>query len=191
MEYEVHIRSTTPAATVQDLRTQIAKPGPLFPPEDILESLLSPKDDLRGISDLITKTKALLESPLDRNALLRVQNYLHHLYHRYNRIVYDDTRQNMYETCVTEFQTLLNQYNSAEDTAVVDELISPKSNDNPELQSATSSSNINVSSDRGLVADLAKIRFDGKSCVCSFIQCITEFSKARNISSERLLSLST
>lgn len=191
LEYEVHIRGASPAATVQELRKQIAKLGPLFPSEDILESPLSPEDDLRGISDVLTKTKALLESPLDRNALLRAQNYLHHLYHRFNRIDCDDTTQQAFEICVAEFQTLFNQYNSVKDTAVVDKLIAPTSNGNPELQSAAQPLNINVSCDRGLVGDLTKIKFDGKSCVRSFIQRLTEFSKARNISSAKLLSVAT
>ncbi|XP_073951830.1 uncharacterized protein [Choristoneura fumiferana] len=191
LEYEVQIRGSTPAATVQDLRKQIAKLGPLFPSEDILESSLDVNDDLRGITDVLAKVKSFLDSPLDRNALLRVQNYLHHLYHRLNRLIIDAKTHNAHETCVKEFQTLYDRFNSVKDTTVVDRLIAPVDTNSTEQQSAVPPLNINVSCDRGVVGELTRIRFDGKSCVRSFIQRINEFSKARNISSSKLLSFAT
>ncbi|VVD04643.1 unnamed protein product [Leptidea sinapis] len=89
LEYEVLIRGTSPAFTVQELRKQICKLGPLFPSEDILESSLPISDDLKGASDVLPKIKSLLESPFDRNLLLRIENLLNHLYHRLNRITCD------------------------------------------------------------------------------------------------------
>lgn len=190
LEYEVQIRGGSPG-TVQDLRKQIAKLGPLFPSEDILESSLDMADDLKGVSDVLTKTRSLLDGPVDRNALLRVQNYLHHLYHRLNRLIFDAKTQNAYETCVTEFQTLFDRYTSVKESAAVDKLIGSTTSASSEMHSAVPPLNINVSCDRGSVGELGKFKFDGKSCVRSFIQRITEFSKARNIASSKLLSFAT
>lgn len=192
LEYEVQIRGTTPAATVQDLRKQIAKLGPQYPSEDILESPFSVAEDLKGISDVLTKVRSLLDSQLDRNAMMRAQNYLHHLYHRLNRLAVDDSTQHAREACVTEFQSLFNLFNSLKETNIEDNLIAPIASSNPEQLSAGGTPfNINVSCDRSVAGELTKIRYDGKSCVRSFIQRITEFSKARNVSSSKLLSFAT
>lgn len=91
---------------------------------------------------------------------------------------------------LTDFQTLFDKYNSVKDTIIADKLITTSGN-NAEVQSAVPPLNINVSCDRGLSSDLTKIKFDRKSCVRSFIQLITEFSKVRNISSDKLLPFST
>lgn len=188
LEYEVIIRGTSPASTVQELRKQITKLGPLFPSEDILESPIPIADDLKGISDVLTKLKGFLEITPDRNSLLRAENLLHHLYHRLNRITSDSKTQPIYDTCVTEFKSLFNLYNSVKDNGE-DKLIASTSK--TEVQPNTAPLNINVSCEHGFVSDIIKIKYDGKTCVRSFIQRISEISKARDISNEKLLSLAT
>ncbi|XP_050670806.1 uncharacterized protein LOC126969433 [Leptidea sinapis] len=188
LEYEVLIRGTSPASTVQELRKQICKLGPLFPSEDILESSLPISDDLKGATDVLAKIKSLLESPLDRNLLLRIENLLNHLYHRLNRITYDSKTQQLYDTCVNEFKTLFNFYNSVKDNGE-DKLI--VSSSKADSQQCASPLNVSVSCSRDLTNDVLKVKFDGKSCVRSFIERITELSKARDIPSAKLLSLAT
>jgi hypothetical protein len=187
LEYEVSIRGETPGTTVQDMRKQISKLGPLFPSEDILESHFSVSADLRGISDSLSKVQSNLDSRLDRNVLLRTQNLLNHLYHRLNRVACDASTEPMYDVCVKEFQGLVARFNSVKDTAV--ETVLPTSNAEPVAN--TSPVNVNVTCDRGSSNELCKIKFDGKTCVRAFVQRVTEFCEARGISDAKILSYAT
>lgn len=187
LEYEVSIRGQTPSLTVQDLRKQISKLGPLFPSEDILESGLSISDDLRGVSDALGRVSHNLDSRPDRNVLLRMQNLLNHLHHRLNRIVYDATTKPMYDVCFKEFESLKERFNAVKATVIRNVLPPPIA----EPVASTSPLNINVTCDRSNSNELCKIKFDGKSCVRSFIQRIAEFCEARSISDTRILSYAT
>lgn len=185
LEYEVAIRGATPADTVQKLREQIAKLGPLFPSEDILESVLSVSDDLKGASDALTKLKTYIESPRDRNTLLRARNLLNHLHHRLNRIICDRTAQQALDSCVSELDYLWERYNLI--TASDSQSSATASDPVPSV----SPLNINVTCERGVAGELTKLKFDGKSCVRAFIQRINEFSKSRNMPGAKLLSYCT
>lgn len=46
---------------------------------------------------------------------------------------------------------------------------------------------INVSCDRGIVGELTKLKYDGKTCVRSFIQKLDEFRISKGISEEKML----
>ncbi|KAG6455310.1 hypothetical protein O3G_MSEX009138, partial [Manduca sexta] len=48
--------------------------------------------------------------------------------------------------------------------------------------------NISVRCDRNLSSEISKIKFDGKSCVRSFIQKIEEFRLAKDISKDKLMT---
>ncbi|XP_061729073.1 uncharacterized protein LOC133533999 [Cydia pomonella] len=187
LEYEVSIRGESPGSTVQDLRKQISKLGPLFPSEDILESNFSVSADLKGVCDALAKVQSNLDSRPDRNVLLRTQNLLNHLYHRLNRIVCDETTKPMYDACEQEFRALTARFNSVKDTATATVLPVP----NTEPVVSTAPINVNVTCDRGSHNELCKIKFDGKSCVRAFVERITEFCQARSISDTKLLSYAT
>ncbi|KAI5637052.1 retrotransposon gag protein domain-containing protein [Phthorimaea operculella] len=81
--------------------------------------------------------------------------------------------------------------NAAVEAPVEDKIITPIANINLDQHSSMRPLNINVSCERAIAGELTKIKFDGKSCVRSFIQRITEFRKARDISSSKLLSYAT
>lgn len=187
LEYEVSIRGSTPGATVQELRKQIAKLGPLFPSEDILESFLEPEDDLKGVVETLNKVKSYLESDLDRNTVLRTENYLNHLYHRINRIIVDDDNKKQLDNCISQYRSYSELFKSVQDKGT-DLLISPGCT---ESTSSTPPMNITVTCDRGSSTDLGRLKYDGKSCVRSFIQRFTEFCDARSISEAKALSFAT
>ncbi|KAI5644129.1 retrotransposon gag protein domain-containing protein [Phthorimaea operculella] len=154
LEYEVLIRGSEPGSTVIELRKQIVDLGPKFPSEDITDSPLEIEEDLKGISDVLTKIKLLLDAPLEKDSLFT-------------------------------------RYNAAVEAPVEDKIITPIANINLDQHSSMRPLNINVSCERAIAGELTKIKFDGKSCVRSFIQRITEFRKARDISSSKLLSYAT
>lgn len=188
LEYEVTIRGASPAPTVQDLRKQIAKLGPLFPSEDILESPLDPVDDLRGVGDTLTKVKLNLDSEPDRNVLLRTQNLLNHLHHRLNRIISNDVTKAQYDA----YNNIFNNYFEIFKT-IKDKKSEPLTSSNIESSTQPSATPVNVSvtCDRGVSADFGKFKYDGRTCVRAFIQRINEFCEARNIPDSKVLSYAT
>lgn len=187
LEYEVAIRGSTPCTTVQDLRKQIAKLGPLFPSEDILDSPFDAAEDLTGVSDALTKIETSLESASDKNTLLRTQNLLYHLYHRINRIISYESVKPQYDACVLQFKKYFEIFNNIKDKGI-DPLIP---SGNGESSTPALPMNIAVTCDRGGSNELCKLKYDGKTCVRAFIQRITEFCEARNIPGSKALSYAT
>jgi hypothetical protein len=188
LEYEVEIRGSTPASNVQDLRKQIAKLANLFPSEDILASPFSVADDLKGISDVLTKIRSNLDTSLDSNVLLRTQNLLNHLHYRFTRVAVDEATQPMFDACVAEYHSLRERFGTVKDRGV--DILAPGTSPDVPITTALPM-NVTVQCDRGSGNELSRIRFDGKSCVRAFIQRITEFCEARGIAGPKLLSYAT
>jgi hypothetical protein len=188
LEYEVEIRGSTPAANVSDLRKQIAKLGPQFPSEDILISPFPVEADIAGISDVLMKVKANLDTSSDSNVLLRTQNLLNHLHHRFNRISVDEKTMHMVDSRVSEYLLLRERCDTMKDKGV--HILAP--GHTSDIATATALPvNVTVQCDRGGLSDLARLKFDGKSCVRAFVQRITEFREARGITGPKLLSYAT
>lgn len=188
LEYEVAIRGESPAATVQELRKQIAKCGPLFPSEDILTSPFEPTDDLNGVLDVLEKVNVTLESTsLDKNTVLRTQNLLNHLYHRLNRITCDDKLKEDYEQCVSLFKKATIRLTSLGDSA-----LDPLATTSSDCLSPTPSTPVNVTvTCDGNINKFSKLKFDGKSCVRAFIQRCEEVCIAKNISFDKIVTNAT
>lgn len=188
LEYEVAIRGESPAATVQELRKQIAKCGPLFLSEDILTSPFDPADDLNGVVDVLEKVNVSLESTsLDKNTLLRTQNLLNHLYHRLNRIACDDKLKENYDQCVNLYKSTTMKLTSLTDSAF--DPLATTSSDSSSVSIPTPI-NVTVTCD-GNFNKFAKLKFNGKSCVRAFIQRCEEFCQAKNIALDRILTNAT
>lgn len=188
LEYEVSVRGETPASTVADIRKQISKLSQIHHAEDILYSHLEPSEDLAISLDILEKIQlSFVAEVLDKNFLARTENVFHHLYHRLNRIDARDKLLSKHLECNTLFKELYGK------------LLTFKKNSVDPLSVADSSSESRVTSlpfnikvtceGKGRIAgDLGKLKFDGKSCVRSFIQRVNEFSEARDISGSKLLS---
>ncbi|XP_053602615.1 bromodomain-containing protein DDB_G0270170-like [Plodia interpunctella] len=188
LEYEVAIRGSNPESTVQELRKQIAKLAPIFPSEDILDSPFGTAEDLVGVSNVLTKIKSSIEgTELDRNNVLRVKNLLNHLYHRLNRIHSSGTESAIYGSCVDQFKMYTNKVQSLKDKDIIDPLLCQGTS---ESSISTTPMNISVTCDRSS-QDIIKLKYDGKTCVRSFVQRAIEFKQARNISDNKLLSFAT
>ncbi|XP_063534914.1 uncharacterized protein LOC134744897 [Cydia strobilella] len=189
LEYEVAIRGETPGDTVQELRKQIAKCGPLFPSEDILVSPFDVQDDLDSIAEVVEKVNSLLDSkPLIKSTLLRAHNLVHHLYHRLNRIACEDKEQKeAYDRCVALFRVCTDRVNSLNVVTVTDPLFSNSSI--VPVVAATSSTpvNVTVTCEANEANKLSKLKYDGSSCVRAFIERVSEFCLAKNISSSKVL----
>ncbi|KOB67497.1 Gag polyprotein [Operophtera brumata] len=190
LEYEVHIRGTVPGLTVQDLRKQITKLGPLFPSEDILTSPFEVAEDLSGVVGVLEKVNASLDSAaLDKNTVLRARNLLNHLYHRLNRIAGEDGKEH-YEQCVNLYKKATVKLDSVSESA-----LDPLATTSSDLLTTPVNSilpvSVTVTCDGNSENKFSKLKYDGKNCVRAFIQRVDEFSLAKNISREKLLKNAT
>lgn len=191
LEYEVAIRGETPGATVADLRKQISKLSQSFPSEDVLCSHLEPLDDLQAVLDLLNKVNASLESsPTDKSTLSRIENIFHHLYHRINRIVVDEVEK-PHSACSKLFKESYEKFQKLSKKAVDPLLVGVSSSASASVPGIQAPINVAVTCDRGVTSELSRLKFDGKSCVRSFIQRVYEFSEARSIPDSKLLSSAT
>ncbi|KAL0870001.1 hypothetical protein ABMA27_015882 [Loxostege sticticalis] len=188
LEYEVGLRGDTPADNVAELRKQITKSSRGFTSEDILESHLEPSDDLKGARECLVKSQSAiagLKTKYEKNLYLRTENLLNHIYHRLTRITPKSPEDT---SLLSELNKHLNiQFKDIKNLAPVKTtaLSEEDVRDNKDSNTAT---NIAVTCDRGISSDLFKLKFDGKTCVRSFIEKVEEFIKARNISSDKVLS---
>lgn len=193
--YEVAIRGETPSENVAGLRRQVNKLTQLYPSEDIIDSVYEFSDDIKGIQDTLEKVKInldLLKSNLDEPLLNRTKSLLHHLFYRLQRIekpgAVEETsllkRSKKFYESFCESLTSLSK-SKLEEPKVLTSAIDDDAS-SPNLTSI-SGLNISVSCDRGLVGELAKLKYDGKTCVRSFIQKLEEFKHSKSISEDKML----
>lgn len=90
LTYEVAIRGDVPASSVTELRRQISKLGPSFPSEDVLSSCFEPEDDIKEVSESLSRlelaVKQLLLTPTDKGLIGRSINWCKHISFRLCRI---------------------------------------------------------------------------------------------------------
>lgn len=193
LEYEVAIRGEDPAPTVVELRKQITRLAPSNPSDDIFTTQFDPSTELLTCFSLLERLKISLSADnIDKVSLSRVENNLHHLYHRLNRIEITDDLENNYEDCRKYFKELYSQTISLKQSSS-DPLTPSKPNKekHAEMQPLQVTVLCEGNNNHGNLSDLSKIKYDGKTCVRSFIQRVQEFSAARNVSDAKLLASAT
>ncbi|XP_047990773.1 uncharacterized protein LOC125229878 [Leguminivora glycinivorella] len=183
LAYEVEIRGESPADNVMDLRKQITKLVRLYPSDDILLSPFDPAVDAAAVEESLSKIakniKCLNEN-FDKNLLARTKNTMNHIFHRLNRIDCSSQPDSLTacNECFKLFQTCKSALNNFDTIAA-----GSTSEDTPSL--------ITVNCERGLSSELSKLKFNGKTCVRSFIRSASDFIKARSLSSSKVLSFAT
>lgn len=191
LEYEVAVRGETPASTVADLRKQINKLSQIYPSEDILCSHLEPDEDLASCLVLLDKINtSFIADVVDKNTLGRYENLLHHLYHRFNRIESNKDTLDDQLQCNVLFKELYTKLINLQKKSVDPLSVAGPSSDYP-MPSAPINVNVTCEGGNRISSDLGKLKFNGKTCVRSFIQRANEFSLARNISGTKLLAYAT
>lgn len=190
LSYEVAIRGGTPGDNVQELRRQIVKLGNVMPSEDIIESGFEFSVDVEGVKETFVKVDMNLKSlssKYDRNLHKRTKNLLCHLYHRIQRLDPADKKsvdilESLKLKLNANFKTLEQLKPVNESTSEFSENVTSAPLPAPPLL---------VTCDRSQLSDLTSIKFDGKSCVLSFIQRMDEFILARGIPSSKILDFGT
>ncbi|XP_052744212.1 uncharacterized protein LOC112049545 [Bicyclus anynana] len=190
--YEVIIRGESPADNVSELRRQVTKLTQKYPSEEILESCLDFAEDHAGITETLTKIKCnidTLKTDLQKPLIDRTANLLNHIYHRLQRVVTSKKSDNtaaladsrdFYETLCVQLQKIVKTEarSRAEST----------SNPDYEQTSLDNLTKLSITCERSLSPDLAKIKFDGKSCVRSFIERVEEFRVSKDVTDKKMLS---
>lgn len=194
LEYEVRIRGATAASSVEELRKQIVKLAKEYPSDHILISPLEAKQDLEGCMEVLTKIQLSLEAiDPSESSFMRAQNMLNHLHNRIERITCSDEIRKEYDEIFSWYNLLSNKLKTLQAKKSLPST-SPKISVTSAIDSASTDPNlqnlISVTCDRSL-ADLSKLKFNGNSCVRSFIQRVDEFIESRNIPSSRVLSFAT
>ncbi|XP_049866784.1 uncharacterized protein LOC126367339 [Pectinophora gossypiella] len=178
--YEVQLRGKS-GSSVVELRRLIVDLAKEQAAEDILESHLEAPEDLAGVKASMIKSQtylANLKAKMDKTLYLRTENLLNHIYHRLNRIQnVPDEVDKIYKLC---HSNLLVQYSEFKTLA------SATTSDVSEIKSTSSA--VVVTCDKTTNAELANLKYSGKTCVRSFIQKVNEFIQVRNISKEKLLT---
>ncbi|XP_063391423.1 uncharacterized protein LOC134676976 [Cydia fagiglandana] len=195
LEYEVQLRGATAGSSVEELRRQIVKLAAEHPAEHILESPLDIRQDLRGCVEVLTKIQLNLDiSEPSVPTIMRTQNMLNHLHNRLARITCGDDRKEYKD--ILEGHKVASQKLAALQAKRPTQITTTSSNlgAGPSSETSTAAPGvqnlISVTCDR-TVADLSKLKFNGKTCVRSFIQRVDEFIVARNIASTKVLAFAT
>lgn len=195
LKYEVTIRGGIPANTVLELRRQVCKLTQIYPPDDIADSCLDFSEDCEGVMESLQKVRSNLDSLMavyDEGLSNRTRSLLNHLYYRIQRVEKPELAEH-----VSLYKTVKGQFDDY--YAEFSKLSKPKTDSNPDTfymadDMAKTTSNLNnlnvtVHCDRGLSSDVSKLKFDGKTCVRSFIQKLEEFRLSKNIPDDKLMSL--
>ncbi|KAJ8723510.1 hypothetical protein PYW08_003422 [Mythimna loreyi] len=196
--YEVAIRGESPSDNVAGLRRQVTKLTQLYSSDDIIDSVFQFLEDSKGSQETLEKVKANLDAlqvSFDEPLYNRTKALLHHLYYRLQRIeepqAADDLAklsklkkkyEGYYEILLSLDKPQIKEQLHSATSVTTEDFI-----DKPNL----SGMNIAVSCDRGILGELNRIKYDGKTCVRSFIQKVEEFRTSKNISENKILSSAT
>ncbi|CAK1584241.1 unnamed protein product [Parnassius mnemosyne] len=187
LSYEVAIRGGTPGENVQELRRQIVKLANVMPSDDIIESGFEFSVDVEGIRESLIKVETNLKTlsvKYDKNLYKRTQNLLNHLFHRIQRLdAVDKKSTDILESLRLKLNTNFKNL----------EHLKPDTDSSSEFTDALTitPSPIVVTCDRAHSSDLTSIKFDGKTCVLSFVQRINDYITARGIPSSKIIDFGT
>lgn len=192
--YEVNIRGGVPAENVLELRRQVTKLTQKFAASDILESCLDFNDESLEINDTISKIKtnlALLKTDYQISLYSRTHALLNHVYFRVHRAVpasaddmaLQDKMKKIVEGLEFQFLDLSKAATAVDYETYAEHDPKPVLTERP--------THISVTCDRGVTSELAKFKYDGKTCVRSFIQRIEEFREAKDIPNGKMLVSAT
>lgn len=183
LQYEVELRGGS-GDSVQELRKEIVKLSQMIPSDDVLESHLAPADDLKEVKESLLKSQnniSNLKTKFDTNLYNRTENLLHHIYHRFKRIINATEVNDIYKVCASSFNTQFKELSSLKPSGAQP--------NNPTSCDISNPSSISVTCERSLSSDINKLKFNGNTCVHSFIQKIEEFVYSRGIPFEKILAL--
>lgn len=197
--YEVAIRGELPSDSVAGLRRQVTKLTQLHSSDDIVDSVYQFLEDSKGSQETLEKIKTNLDAlkhNFDEPLFNRTKSMLHHLHYRLQRIetpqaADDSAKLNKLKKIYGGYYEILLSL----DKSTVKDQKQASSSDTSEEElpdkSTLAGMNISVSCDRALIGELNKLKYDGKSCVRSFIQKVEEFRMSKNITESKILSSAT
>lgn len=196
LQYEVGIRGETPANVVRDLRCQVTKLTQLYLSEDIIDSVYDFDTDIKGINESLQKVQSNLAELgySKQQALLdRTRSLLNHIYFRTIRINKPTTTEQSED--LKKATKIFNEFYAHLNKLKPDTESQHDKNQTEDVEGASVSAglqnlNVSVTCDRGMAADVTKLKYDGKSCVRSFAQKLEEFRISKGMTHAKMFSLS-
>lgn len=192
--YEVAIRGEAPSDNVGGLRRQVTKLTQLYPSDEILDSVLEYADDVNGIQETMDKVRANLESlraTFNESLYNRTKSLLHHLHFRLLRVQTPtkSDESKLFSTLKTTFESYYSYFlglTTTTTTSTGESNLAPNEESQDKIN--FSGLNIAVTCERSVMQDLAKLKYDGKSCVRSFVQKLEEFRISKGLTEAKMLS---
>lgn len=176
--YEVEIRDAKPSSTCDALRAQIRELAKAVPADEILETSRSEDAELSVVTDRLDEISVTLNEPsLTFKNFNKLRAVGHHVFHRLSRV--SDTEAIKIRKAALDIK--LKQVLSSIDaryktfkTSFQEETPSGQ----PTLVQCSCSSEKAI--------ERLKLKYDGRSCVRSFLLRLEELCETRNISESRL-----
>lgn len=191
--YEVLIRNAKPAEKAAELRVQIRDLAKQIPTDEIVDFLGDTSQELTTIQAKIEELNGLLAlKPMSLKNINRLHTLGNHLYHRLGRLhpTLDEETQvkdKLWEELTAIFNKvdrLFENFKSSQTS--LDKPAVPPATSETEDVASTPPPVINVSCGK-VKAHSLNIKFDGRSCVVSFVQRLEELCSSRGISDDELL----
>ncbi|KAI5633692.1 retrotransposon gag protein domain-containing protein [Phthorimaea operculella] len=171
--YEVEIRDATPGSTNDELRVQIRDLARDIPADEIAETTRDANAELDVIANKLSElSTSLNEKTLSFKTLNKLRAIAHHVFHRFSRVLDSEPTKNK----KSEINLKLNQILTILDARYKTFKTS--------AQKAQVRLQCGCSSEKAI--ERLKLKYDGRSCIRTFLLRLEELCETRNISEQRL-----
>lgn len=191
LQYEVEIRDTKPGVTVDVLRVQIRDLARTMPSDEVIETSRDPSEELKVIlSKLDEVNQGLSDETLTYKAFNRLRAISHHIYHRLSRIETSADIAATRASAQSQLDAALERVDrrfrvfsaSFEEPITVPTVNQPSTSDPAASPIVVQCSN---SSHEKAISRL-NLKFNGLTCVRSFLLRLTELCETRSIDDDVL-----
>lgn len=179
--YEVEIRDAKPASTVDALRAQLRELTRAIPADEIVETT---RDDGAEISTIKARLEeisvSLSESTLSFKTFNKIRAIAHHVFHRLSRVSDSDAVKSQkidLNTKLNQVLVIIDSRYKTFKTSFLEPL-----EEEPSVQPVAVQCSCSIEK----TIERLKLKFDGRSCVRSFLLRLEELCETRNISESRL-----
>ncbi|KAI5645699.1 retrotransposon gag protein domain-containing protein [Phthorimaea operculella] len=178
--YEVEIRDATPGGTNDELRVQIRDLARDIPADEIAETTRDANAELDVIANKLSElSTSLNEKTLSFKTLNKLRAIAHHVFHRFSRVLDSEPTKNK----KSEINLKLNQILTILDARYKTFKTSfYEDSENPPLNQTVLQ--CGCSSEKAI--ERLKLKYDGRSCIRTFLLRLEELCETRNISEQRL-----
>jgi hypothetical protein len=192
--YEVEIRDVKPEFTVEALRVQIRELARTLPADEILDCARDPKVEISTVQTKLDEVEAAVsQDSLTYKVFNRLRAVTHHVFHRLSRIPERGDYAEERDAAQTKLEILLCKIDrrfhvfstSFEQPAAVTPEVAPTAVPGPSSFTSPVVVQCNNNIDRSI--SRLNLKFNGLTCVRSFLLRLGELCETRSIADETVL----